>query len=89
MAKSNVLPLILLLLFVAVLAVVGFVAYSIFQGVSQTARDKMEKKNVVFTKDGMKVNVKEIKDEAYKDRTQRSVSRTYLGVFKSFLPDLT
>ena len=71
MAKSNVLPLILLLLFVAVLAVVGFVAYSIFQSVSQTARDKMEKKNVVFTKDGMKVNVKEIKDEAYKDRTQR------------------
>jgi len=37
----------------------------------------------------MKVNVKEIKDEAYKDRTQRWVSSTYLGVFKSFLPDLT
>lgn len=73
MAKSNVLPLILLLLFVAVLAAVGFVVYSIVQGVSKTTREKMEKKNVVFTKDGMKVNVKEIKDEAYKDRTQRFV----------------
>jgi hypothetical protein len=73
MAKSNVLPLILLLLFVGVLAAVGFVVYSIVQGVSKTTREKMEKKNVVFTKDGMKVNVKEVKDEAYKDRTQRFV----------------
>ncbi|KAJ5591223.1 hypothetical protein N7450_005195 [Penicillium hetheringtonii] len=92
MAKSNVLPLILLLLFVAVLAVVGFVAYSIFQGVSQTARDKMEKKNVVFTKDGMKVNVKEIKDEAYKDRTQSVLvnmwNHTSFPAYKSRLWDM-
>lgn len=73
MAKSKVLPLILLLIFVGILAAVGFVVYSIVQGVSKTTREKMEKKNVVFTKDGMKVNVKEIKDEAYKDRTQRFV----------------
>ena len=32
---------------------------------------KMEKKNVVFTKDGMKVGVKEMKSEAYADKTQR------------------
>ena len=31
----------------------------------------MEKKNVVFTKDGMKVGVKEMKSEAYADKTQR------------------
>ncbi|KAF2268554.1 hypothetical protein CC78DRAFT_529995 [Lojkania enalia] len=32
---------------------------------------KMEKKNVMFTKDGMKVGVKEVKAEDYADRTQR------------------
>lgn len=31
---------------------------------------KMEKKNVVFTKDGMKVGVKEVKSEDYADKTQ-------------------
>lgn len=31
---------------------------------------KMEKKNVVFTKDGMKVGVKEVKSEDYTDKTQ-------------------
>jgi hypothetical protein len=34
----------------------------------------MEKKNVKFTKDGMKVGVKEMSEEEYADRTQRCVS---------------
>jgi hypothetical protein len=33
----------------------------------------MEKKNVKFTKDGMKVGVKEMSEEEYADRTQRCV----------------
>lgn len=79
--SSNVVPFILLLLFVAVLAAVGFVAYSIAQNVSKNTREKMERKHVVFTKDGMKVEVKELQDEAYKDRTQRCVSlRCCIGV---------
>lgn len=32
---------------------------------------KMEKKNIVFTKDGAKVGVKELNAEAYADKTQR------------------
>ena len=32
---------------------------------------KMEKKNVVFTKDGARVGVKELKAEDYADKTQR------------------
>jgi beta-lactam-binding protein with PASTA domain len=70
MGARNLIPLILLLVFVGVLAVVGFVVYSIVQDVSKNTREKMERKNIAFTKDGMKVQVKEIKDEAYKDRTQ-------------------
>lgn len=72
-SKHNVLPLVLLLVFVAILAGVGYVAYAIVQDVSKNTREKMEKKNMVFSKDGMKVQVKEVKDEAYKDRTQRFV----------------
>lgn len=33
----------------------------------------MESKNVTFTKDGMKVGVKEVSQEDYADRTQRYV----------------
>lgn len=73
MGARNLVPLILLLVFVTVLAVVGYVVYSIVQDVSKNTREKMERKHMVFTKDGMKVQVKEIKDEAYKDRTQRLV----------------
>ncbi|KAJ6105621.1 hypothetical protein N7512_009138 [Penicillium capsulatum] len=79
MGLRSLLPLILLLVFVAILAAVGYVVYSIVQDVGKTTREKMERKNVVFTKDGMKVEVKEIKDEAYKDRTQR------YSVFRSLL----
>ena len=31
----------------------------------------MEKNNVLLTKDGLKVNIREVSDEAYADRTQR------------------
>jgi hypothetical protein len=37
----------------------------------------MEKKNVVFTKDGAKVAVKEVKTEDYADRTQRAFVKTW------------
>ena len=68
---KNLLPLILLLLFVAVLAVIGYVVYTIVQDVSKNTRAKMERKHIAFTKDGMKVQVREMQDEQYKDRTQR------------------
>lgn len=73
MGARNLIPLILLLVFVAIIAAVGFVVYSIMQDVSKNTREKMERKNIAFTKDGMKVQVKEVRDEAYKDQTQRCV----------------
>lgn len=77
MALKNLLPLVFLTLFVAVLAAVGYVVYSIVQDVSKNTREKMERKHVVFSKDGMKVEVKEIKDEEYKDRSQRWVTLSH------------
>ncbi|KAJ5390718.1 uncharacterized protein N7496_001786 [Penicillium cataractarum] len=89
----NVLPLILLLLFVAVLAVVGYVVYTIVQDVSKNTRAKMERKHIAFTKDGMKVQVKEMQDEQYKDRTQSVLvnmwNQTKFPAYKSRLWDMS
>ena len=38
---------------------------------------KMEKKNVVLTKDGAKVGVKEVSAEDYADKTQRAFVKTW------------
>ena len=37
----------------------------------------MEKKNVVFSKDGAKVGVKELSAEKYTDRTQKAFVKTW------------
>ncbi|KAL1854212.1 hypothetical protein Plec18167_000129 [Paecilomyces lecythidis] len=67
---KNLLPLLILLVVIGVLAAVGLVAYTIMQEVSNQTRAKMEKKHIMFNKDGLKVEVKEVTDEAYKDRSQ-------------------
>lgn len=74
MASHSLIPLVILLVVVAIFAVVGYIAYSIVQDVTKSTREKMEERNVMFTKDGMTVGVKELKDEDYKDRSQRLVS---------------
>jgi len=73
MARASLLPLVILFVVIAVLVVVGFIVYSIVQEVTNTTREKMEKRNVMFTKDGMTVGVKELKEEDYVDRSQRLV----------------
>ncbi|CAI7570152.1 hypothetical protein PCG10_010654 [Penicillium crustosum] len=92
MGARNLLPLILLLVFVGIVAAVGFIVYSIVQDVGRNTREKMERKNIAFTRDGMKVQVKEVKDEAYKDRTQSVLynmwNHTSFPAYKSRLWDM-
>jgi hypothetical protein len=45
--------------------------------IRETASQKMGSKNVVFTKDGVKVGVKEIKQENYVDATQSWVVKAW------------
>ncbi|RAH50728.1 uncharacterized protein BO95DRAFT_438493, partial [Aspergillus brunneoviolaceus CBS 621.78] len=66
-------PLFILLGVLLVLAAIGYVAYSIVQDVSRHTRSKMEGKNVLVTREGMKVGVREVKEEEYVDRSQRFV----------------
>lgn len=73
MAKNSIVPVVILLLVVFLFAVVGFVVYTVIQDISDKTKAKMEKKNIQFSKDGMKVSMKEVRDEDYKDQTQRFV----------------
>lgn len=47
------------------------------QQISSAATQKLESKNVVFTKDGMRVGVKELKNESYVDKTQDMIVKAW------------
>jgi hypothetical protein len=86
MAKaSNLVPLLVLFVFVAIAAFIGFIAYSVATDVSDKAAKRMEKKNIKFTKEGMKVGVKEISTEDISDSTQSYVFRIKLGISDKLL----
>lgn len=74
MAKAGaIISVILLLLVVAIVAAIGFVAYSIAHDVGHNTRQKLERKNVSFSRQGMKVGVKEVTIEQQEDAAQRYV----------------
>ena len=70
---SKLVPLILLFLGLAVVGFIGFTVYTIATDIADKTSKKMEKKNVSFGKEGMKIGVKEVKTENYVDQTQRYV----------------
>ncbi|KAK7414141.1 hypothetical protein QQX98_007003 [Neonectria punicea] len=84
---SQVLPLLIVF---AILAVGGWVGYQVYLSVAkiqETASERMGKKNVVFTKDGMRVGVKQMKNENYVDATQSWVVKAWnLGTNKDDAP---
>jgi hypothetical protein len=71
------LPLIFLLIAVGIFAFIGYHIYLSFCKISDAASSKLESKNVVFTKDGMKVGVKEVKTESYVDSTQNMLVKAW------------
>ncbi|EOD44080.1 hypothetical protein GTA08_BOTSDO10606 [Neofusicoccum parvum] len=86
---GQLIPLLILFVIVAVAAYVGFQIYLYANELADRGVKKMEKKNVVFTKDGMKVGVKEVRDEDYSDKTQsflvKAWSYTSFPAYKSRL----
>ncbi|OCT44004.1 hypothetical protein CLCR_00140 [Cladophialophora carrionii] len=78
MAKtSNLIPLIILVIVLGVVAVVGFVAYSIANEVGEKTRQKLERKNVSFSKEGMKVGVKHVSQEQQEDAAQSVITKVW------------
>lgn len=55
---------------VGIFAFIGYHIYLSVCKISEQTSSRLESKNVVFTKDGMKVGVKEVKTEKYVDETQ-------------------
>lgn len=70
---SKILPLVVLFVVLAALAVVGFLVYSAVNNIASSANKQLEKKQILFGKDGVKVSVNHVEDEQYVDRTQRWV----------------
>ncbi|KAF1737076.1 hypothetical protein CRV24_002691 [Beauveria bassiana] len=73
----QILPLIITL---CVVGGIGFVLYHVYLSVTkmgETASQKMGKKNVVLTKDGMRVGVKNVRNERYVDQTQSYVVKAW------------
>ncbi|KAL9109666.1 MAG: hypothetical protein Q9227_005704 [Pyrenula ochraceoflavens] len=74
---SSLVPLIILFLLLAVAASIGFIAYQIATSVNDQTRQKMEKRNISFSKDGLKVGVKEKNTEKYADQTQSVLMKVW------------
>ncbi|KAF4512088.1 hypothetical protein G6O67_001270 [Ophiocordyceps sinensis] len=73
----QVLPLVVALV---VLSIIGFVLYQVYLSATkfrESASERMGKKNVVFTKDGVRVGVKQIQNEKYVDTTQSWVVKAW------------
>lgn len=67
---SKLVPLVVLFIVLAFMGFVGYAVYTIVTDVADKTSKKMEQKNVSFGKEGMKIGVKEVKNENYVDQTQ-------------------
>ncbi|RKF71105.1 hypothetical protein GcM3_108016 [Golovinomyces cichoracearum] len=67
---SKILPLLVLLFAVVVFTFISYHLYLTIQKIFSTTSEKMQTKNIFFSKDGMKVGIKELKNEKYVDASQ-------------------
>ncbi len=74
---SQLLPLLILLVVIGGLAFVGYHIYLSVTKIQAQASKNMGKKNVVFTKDGLRVGVKHVEAERYVDATQSWVVKAW------------
>ncbi|KAG5954379.1 hypothetical protein E4U57_004543 [Claviceps arundinis] len=83
---STVGKLIPLLIAIVFVSAIGWVLYQVYDSATKirdTASERMGKKNVLFTKDGVRVGVKDVQNEKYVDKTQSWVVKAWnLGQLK-------
>lgn len=68
---GRILPLAVFLVVLSVVVVVGLIAYSIVADVKAKTKEKMKDRNVTLSRTGVTVALQELKDEDYRDRSQR------------------
>ncbi|KAG6103963.1 hypothetical protein E4U14_006023 [Claviceps sp. LM454 group G7] len=80
---EKLIPLLIVIVFVSA---IGWVLYQVYDSATKirdTASERMGKKNVLFTKDGVRVGVKDVQNEKYVDKTQSWVVKAWnLGQLK-------
>ena len=64
-------PLLILFIVILIAAFIGYIAFTIANDIADETNKSLEKRHVTFTKDGMKVGVKQVKEEDYVAQTQR------------------
>ncbi|KAF6810053.1 hypothetical protein CMUS01_13551 [Colletotrichum musicola] len=74
---SQILPLLITVIFVSGVAWVLWQVYISVTKIQESASERMGKKNVVFTKDGVRVGVKHTSNEKYVDKTQGWVVKAW------------
>ncbi|KID78456.1 hypothetical protein MBR_02904, partial [Metarhizium brunneum ARSEF 3297] len=74
---GKIIPLVIAILLVSAIAWVVYQVYESATKFRDTASERMGKKNVVFTKDGVRVGVKHVQNEKYVDKTQSWVVKAW------------
>jgi len=74
---QNFLGLIILLIAVCFFAFIGYVAYTVVNDVTDKTKQKMEKKNINFSKGGMTVKMKERTAEQESDDAQNLLVKAW------------
>ncbi|TPX09620.1 uncharacterized protein E0L32_009221 [Thyridium curvatum] len=74
---GQLVPLLIVLVILGAIAWVGYQIYLSVAQIQAQATKKMGKKNVVFTKDGVRVGVKHVENEQYVDKTQSWVVKAW------------
>ncbi|KAF4121548.1 hypothetical protein GMORB2_1956 [Geosmithia morbida] len=73
----KLIPLILVFIIVGVIVWVGYQVSAGAQKIRDEASERMERKNLVWSQDGLKVGVKDRENEAYVDQTQGWVVKAW------------
>ncbi|KAI4094816.1 MAG: hypothetical protein LQ344_002062 [Seirophora lacunosa] len=74
---SSLLPLLITALLLLIGAAVAYAVYAVAASVAEQTGRKMERRNVVVTRGGMKVGIKEVGSEREADRTQSMLVKAW------------
>ncbi|GAO15833.1 hypothetical protein UVI_02021040 [Ustilaginoidea virens] len=77
---STIGKLVPLIVAVIIVSAIGWVLYQVYDSATKfrdSASERMGKKNVVFTKDGVRVGVRHVQNENYVDKTQSWVVKAW------------
>lgn len=74
---SQLIPFVLLIILVGGLAVIGYYIYLSVYDIRNAAEERMSRRNIAFSKEGVRVGVRSVGNENYVDKTQRWVVKAW------------